>query len=100
MGKITKYERMVNYHKIYSCVYDFPTMSVYDIALHTGLSRNTVIRYLKEMYTNGMIRGPHIRMKPALNYTEYVYLLNFQDPYKVFRGFWIQWKQNRKQQLN
>jgi hypothetical protein len=79
-------ERIINYHKIYSCVYDSPTMSGSDIAFHTGLSRNTVAKYLKEMYTNGMIRGPHIRMKPALNYTEYVYLLNFQDPYKVFRG--------------
>jgi DNA-binding Lrp family transcriptional regulator len=79
-------ERIITYHKIYSQIYDFPTISVSDIASHTGLSRNTVTRYLKEMYTKGILLGPHIRMKPAPNYTEYVYLMNFQDPYKVFRG--------------
>jgi hypothetical protein len=78
--------RMVDYHKIYSQIYEVPTMSVSDIALHTGLSRNTVARYVKEMYTKGILLGPHIRMKPAPNYTEYVYLMNFRDPYKVFRG--------------
>jgi DNA-binding Lrp family transcriptional regulator len=79
-------ERITNYHQIYSQIYDFPTMSFSDIASHTGLSRNTVARYVKEMYVKGILLGPHIRMKPAPNYTEYVYLMNFQDPYKVFRG--------------
>jgi hypothetical protein len=86
MGKIAKNKRIVDYYKIYSQIYDFPTISVYDIAVRTGLSRNTVAKYLKEMYIKGMLRGPHIRMKPAPNYREYVYLMNFQDPYKVFRG--------------
>jgi hypothetical protein len=78
--------RIVDYHKIYSQIYNSPAMSFFDIAVNTGLSRNTVAKYLKEMYTKGMLLGPHIRMKPAPNYTEYVYLMNFQDPYKVFRG--------------
>jgi hypothetical protein len=68
--RIAKNGRMVNYHKIYSQIYDFPTMSVSGIASHTGLSRNTVAKYLKKMYTKGMLLGPQIRIKPAPNYTE------------------------------
>jgi hypothetical protein len=86
MGRITKNKRIVDYYKIYSQIYGFPTITVSGIASHTGLSRNTVAKYLKEMYTYSIVVGPHIRMKPAPNYTEYVYLMNFQDPYKVFCG--------------
>jgi hypothetical protein len=86
MGRITRNGKTVDYHRIYSQVYDSPTISFFDIAVNARLSRNTVAKYLKEMYTKSMLLGPYIRMKPAPNYTEYVYLMNFSDPYKVFRG--------------
>jgi hypothetical protein len=54
--------------------------------LNTRLARNTVSKYLKEMYARNILVGPHIRISPAENYREYVYLMNFQDPWKVFNG--------------
>jgi len=61
-------------------------MSLYDIAVTTGLSRNTVSAYVKDMYTKNIMVGPHLRMNPCLNYKEYVHLLKFTDPWLVFRG--------------
>ncbi|MBU7029447.1 MAG: winged helix-turn-helix domain-containing protein [Theionarchaea archaeon] len=86
MGKITQEERMRNYYKIYGQIYEWPIMSLLDIAVNTGLSRNTVSKYLQEMYTKNIIVGPHLRMNPSSNYREYVYLLNFADPWLVFKG--------------
>jgi hypothetical protein len=86
MGRITKNERMVTYHEIFSQIHGNPVISFYDIAVSTGLSRNTVAKYLREMYTQGIVMGPQIRVKQARNYKEYVYFMNFQDPYRVFNG--------------
>ena len=61
-------------------------MSIYDIAVHTELSRNTVSKYLKEMYENRIIIGPHLRMKSSPTYREYVYLMKFLDPHAAFKG--------------
>jgi len=86
MGKISQKERMKNYYKIFEQIYGDPVMSLYDIAANTELSRNTVSKYLREMYAKSIIRGPSLRLKPTQTYREYVYLLNFSDPWKVFRG--------------
>ena len=37
-------------------------------------------------YAQGVLCGPYIQMNPAPNYKEYVYLMNFLDPPKVYRG--------------
>ncbi|MBU7029824.1 MAG: winged helix-turn-helix transcriptional regulator [Theionarchaea archaeon] len=86
MGKITQNKRMRNYHEIFEQIYENPVMTIYDISVNTGLSRNTVAKYVKEMYKQGVIQGPHIRMRPAPNYTEYAYLMNFTDPWTTFHG--------------
>ncbi|MBU7029154.1 MAG: hypothetical protein HXS48_19620 [Theionarchaea archaeon] len=86
MGKISQKERMKNYYRIFEQIYGDPVMSLYDIAANTELSRNTVSKYLREMYAKSIIRGPSLRMKPTQTYREYVYLLNFSDPWKAFRG--------------
>ena len=86
MGKITQMRRLRNYYRIFEQIYEVPTMSIYEISQNTGISRNTVAKYVKDMYVKGILRGPCIRMKPALHYKEYVYLLNFSDPWIAFNG--------------
>jgi len=77
---------MKNYFKIFEQIYEFPTMSLNEIAATTELSRNTVSKYLKEMYARNILVGPHLRVNPHANYKEYVYLMNFSDPWMVFKG--------------
>ncbi len=86
MGTISQMKRKRSYFKIFEQIYGTPSMSIYDISQNAGMSRNTVSKYLKEMYAQGIIIGPQIRLKPAPNYKEYVYLMNFRDPFQVFEG--------------
>lgn len=86
MGKISQMRRKRNYFKIFEQIYETPSMSIYDISQKAELSRNTVSKYMKEMYAQGVLVGPQIRMKPAPNYKEYVYLMNFRNPFQVFEG--------------
>jgi len=84
MGKISQDKRLESYYRIFEQIYENPVISIYDISQNTRLSRNTVAKYLEEMYANGIMYGPYIRMKSAATYKEYVYLMNFSDPWKVF----------------
>ncbi|MBU7027369.1 MAG: winged helix-turn-helix transcriptional regulator [Theionarchaea archaeon] len=86
MGKIFQEKRMKSYYRVFEQIYECPVMSYYDISVNTGLSRNSVSKYVKEMYDEGIIKGPQIRMKLAVQYKEYVYLMNFSDPQKAFHG--------------
>lgn len=86
MGKISRRTRKENYHKIFEQIFEYPTMSIYDISLRAELSRNTVSKYLKEMYARSILIGPQLRMKPAPNYKEHIYLMNFKNPFQVFEG--------------
>lgn len=49
------------------------------------MTRNTVAKYLKEMRENHILMGPYLSLNPALDYGEYVYLLNFSDPFLVVK---------------
>jgi DNA-binding Lrp family transcriptional regulator len=83
-------KRQARFHKIYAQVSSSPGIPIYEIADTTGMSRNTVSRYLQEMYRDTVLIGPQIRLLPALNYREYVYLMNFKNPFHFFqnvRGF-------------
>ncbi|MBU7012679.1 MAG: winged helix-turn-helix transcriptional regulator [Theionarchaea archaeon] len=86
MDKISQMKRRKSYHKIYEQIYQDPRIPIIDITQNTGLSRNTVRRYLQEMYSQGILVGPYLRMKPAQNYREYMYLMNFSDPFFAFKG--------------
>lgn len=86
MGKISRRTRRMNYFKIFEQIFETPTMSIYDISQKALLSRNTVSKYLKEMYARGILVGPQLRMRPAPNYREYFYLMNFRNPFQVFEG--------------
>jgi hypothetical protein len=85
MGKISRSTLVKNYHKIFDCIYDTPTVSIIDIAATTRLSRNTVSKYLRLMYETHVMIGPEIRMRSSEDYKEYVYLLKFHNPGEVFR---------------
>ncbi len=75
MGRKSQAQRRKGYYKIYEQIYKDPFMLVYEIAQNIGLSRNTVTKYLQEMYTSGVVVGPYLEMKPARTYKEYVHLL-------------------------
>ncbi|MGC1119475.1 MAG: winged helix-turn-helix domain-containing protein [Candidatus Methanofastidiosia archaeon] len=75
-----------DFHKIYEQIHADSGMPLYEIAQNTRLSRNTVSKYLREMYEYNMLIGPQIRMLPASNYKEYIYLMNFKNPFSLFKG--------------
>lgn len=86
MGKISQEKRMRRYFKIFEQIFHQPTLSLYDLSETTHISRNTVSRYLHDMYDEGMLKGPQIKLIPTTNYREYVYLLRFKNPFQVFEG--------------
>jgi predicted transcriptional regulator len=67
MSKNTE-KRLGGYYRIYEEIFKEPTEPVQKIAQNTGISRNTVARYLTEMYESSILRGPAIFLKPARNY--------------------------------
>lgn len=83
-GNVSHSEKVHHYYRIFEQIHENPVMSLYDIAMDTHLSRNTVSKYLKEMYEKNVSVGPYLRMKSAVNYKEYAYLLNFTGPGTAF----------------
>ncbi len=82
--------RVHRYHRIYEQIYDSPCITCFDIHLATGISRNTVPNYIKEMYQFSIMKGPMIFLKPAENYHEYAAFLTFERPllaYGLFEKF-------------
>jgi hypothetical protein len=82
----TQNKKIRNYFRIYEQIFDDSTICIRDIAKNTRLARNTVSKYLKEMYNRNIMKGPSISLKSAPNYKEYIYLMNFDDPSTVFNG--------------
>ncbi|MBU6998233.1 MAG: hypothetical protein HXS44_06885 [Theionarchaea archaeon] len=79
-------KKQKNFHKIYEQITLSPGIPIYEIAEKTRLSRNTASKYLGEMYENMVLVGPQIRMLPTPDYKEYIHLMNFKNPYFVFRN--------------
>jgi len=77
---------MRHYYRIYEVISMNPTMPFSTLSTHVGLSRNTISKYLKEMYERNIILGPQIRMKSSPDYKEYVYLMKFSHPASLFTG--------------
>jgi DNA-binding Lrp family transcriptional regulator len=86
MARIPEDVRNGYYFEIFEQIRSNPTIASYEIGQNIGISRNTVHKYLKEMYAQGIIRGPYIEMKAASNYKEYIYLMNFENVRYVFDG--------------
>jgi hypothetical protein len=86
MSRITK-KKLGDYYRIYEEIFKEPTEPVQKIAHNTGISKNTVARYLTEMYKTSVLRGPAIFLKPAKNYYQYVYFLAVKDPVSAYERF-------------
>jgi DNA-binding Lrp family transcriptional regulator len=86
VGTKAQKKQLENYYKIYEQICDDSRVPLHEIAKRTGLSRNTVSKYLKEMYDKTIMIGPFLEMKPTQTYKEYVYFMNFEDPQKIFEG--------------
>lgn len=90
MGNISQIKRLKKYYKIFEQTYENSLMSIYNILQNIRISRNTVAKYLREIYTNDILHSPYICVKPSVAYKEDVYLMNFQDPWLTFnrlKGF-------------
>ena len=74
------------YFSIYEQVYKFWTIPLCHIAENTGIGRNSVFKYINEMYTNSIIEGPYALLKAAPTYKEHLYLMNFKDPLQAHKG--------------
>jgi hypothetical protein len=84
MGRLPQHIQREYYHRTYEEIYKKPTVTCNEIHQNTGISRNTVYKYLKNMCKYRFMRGPYLDMRPAPNYREYVYLMEFWDPMRVF----------------
>ena len=84
MGKANEQYKRGRYHSIYEVMWKTPYISISEIAGEIGFARNTASKYVREMFTNHIISDPSLCPKPAPNYTEYVYLMDFKDPWEVF----------------
>jgi hypothetical protein len=85
MSRITK-KKLEDYYRIYEEIFKEPTEPVQKIAQNTGIPRNTVSRYLTEMYESSILRGPAIFLKPARNYYQYVYFLTVDNPLSAYES--------------
>jgi hypothetical protein len=74
------------FHKIYEQINASKGIPIYEIADSVHMSRNTVSKYLLEMYENEVLMGPQIKVLPSSDYREYVYLMNFRNPFHFFRN--------------
>ncbi len=86
MDTKTQMKRVKSYHRIFEQIYKNNESFIYEIAKKTKLARNTVSKYLGEMYEKTVITGPRLEMKSTSTYKEYVYLMNFDDPSHVYKG--------------
>jgi hypothetical protein len=87
MSRVSQPKKIKDYYKIFEQVYQYPTTTVYNISQKITLARSTVTKYLQDMYTTHTIMGPQVRMKSTETYKEYLYLMNFSDPWAAFKGF-------------
>ncbi len=86
MGKISQEKRIEGYCRVAGQLSENPFMNREKIARNAKLSRNTVSEYLKSMYKKNILIGPWMSLNPHSDYKEYVYLMNFSDPFHAYEG--------------
>jgi DNA-binding Lrp family transcriptional regulator len=86
MGGISLKTRLQGYYKIYEQIHANPTIPTKNIGPNVRISRNTVTKYIKEMYRDHILVGPYLQVNPSPTYKQYVYLMDFTDPWMAFRG--------------
>ncbi len=80
MNGIPRRKSLQKYYRIYEQIYENPLIPSYQISKNTGISRNTISRYLTDMYEHSLIKGPMIFVKPARNWHHYAAFLRFENP--------------------
>jgi hypothetical protein len=80
MGNISE-KKLRKFYHIFEQVYEEPLITFGDKGENVKLTRNTATKYLKYMYGYQIIVGPQMCVRPAVNYTEYVYLMDFTYPF-------------------
>jgi DNA-binding Lrp family transcriptional regulator len=86
MGKISLKTKLKKYYRIYEQIHADPTMPTKDIGPNVKISRNTVAKYIKEMHRDHILVGPYLQVNPSPRYRQYVYLMDFTDPWRAFCG--------------
>ena len=87
MVKFSQVRELEEYSKIAGQLGENPFLCMRKLAHKVGLARKTVSIYLESMYTQNILVGPWISLNPHTHYREYVYLVNFADPFCIFQGF-------------
>ncbi|KYK31462.1 MAG: hypothetical protein AYK19_03705 [Theionarchaea archaeon DG-70-1] len=85
--KITKVEKIGHYHSIYHVVRKDALASIQKITTETGKSRNTVLKYLKDMEKRQILVGPRLELKPSVTHPRYMYFASFSSPEETFNAF-------------
>jgi DNA-binding Lrp family transcriptional regulator len=86
MVKTTRVQRLQEYSRIAHVLQEDPVMPAKEIAQKVDMSRNTVSKYLRNMFMRNFVIGPWISLKPHPNYKEYVYVMEFSDFVNVYKG--------------
>ena len=85
-GKISSKRIIQEYSRIAHQLCENPFISQWSMAQNLRMSRNTVSKYLREMYAQKVIIGPWMSVNPHKDYKEYVYLMKFTDPFLAYSG--------------
>lgn len=79
MGKVSNDVKMRLYYKIYEQLYESPLMCHVELSQKTTICRNTVVKYLNEMYASEILTPPFLSLRSIQPYAEYLSLLNFNS---------------------
>jgi hypothetical protein len=78
--------KMEEYHTIYEQLYEYPLISLHEIAENTGIPIDAVSQYIHEMYKSSILKGPAIFLKPAKNYYQHVHFLAVDNPLSAYES--------------
>ena len=76
---------ILQYINIINVIKEDPFISLSDLSSQIKLPKNIISRFLKKMYTEKILTGPQLSVKPHRNYTPYIYLLQVSNPYEIFQ---------------
>jgi hypothetical protein len=91
MPALSDVEKKERYYKIFCHIYDEPRTQIYEISKALGIYRKSVSRALQEMLDQQILIGPELRLRPLRKTPKIYYILDFDDPFKVFEKL----KQNK-----
>lgn len=91
MPALSDVEKKERYYKIFCHIYDEPRTQIYEISKALGIYRKSVSRALQEMLEQQILVGPELRLKPLQKKPKIYYILDFDDPFRVYERL----KQNK-----